>query len=310
MGEDGLHHDTDDAELGALDDAALLAGLQAFVESSDPPAEHLRSRDAPAGLAAGTGHAGESPGGDSRNHGTAAGGARSTLALPLPMWRPRRPALRALLPVAIAGCVGTAVGWWLADRPPAPVAAPRTLVVQTPQPPQPLVQTPQTPRSAARTPQRRKAMAPEPMRAPIVAVRPVRRAPAERRPLPAPVVPPLPAVSLATLARPPIVPAIPELVAPPLGPEAITPPRIVYQELPRPREIVDHAISVLLVVLINAEGRVDRAFIGSMPVIPRYEWQLVEAAKTWRYTPALQNGRAIPYRKTLRVTVPATGGPR
>jgi hypothetical protein len=113
---------------------------------------------------------------------------------------------------------------------------------------------------------------------------------------------------LATLARPPIVPSISELVAP--APEAITPPRIVYQELPRPLEIVDHAVSVLLVVLINEGGRVDRAFIGSVPVIPRYERQLVEAASTWRYTPALQNGRAIPYRKTIRVTLQAGVSPR
>jgi hypothetical protein len=307
--EVGPRQDSVDAELGELD-AALSTGLQAFLESSDLPAVPAESRDAPFCAPAGSHRAGDSLGGDSGGPGPAsASSAHSTLALPLPVWRRQRAPWRGLLVVVIAVGVGAAVGWWLANGPPTQVVPPR-LVAQTPQSQKPLAQGQQTPRSAVRTAQRRKASAPEPMRAPILAVRPGRRAPAERRPLPSPVVPPLPAISLATLARPPIVPSIPELVAPPPGPEAIKAPRILYQELPRPREIVDQATSVLLVVLINAGGRVDRAFIGSMPVIPRYEWQLVQAAKTWRYTPALQNGRAIPYRMTLRVTVPAASGPR
>jgi hypothetical protein len=84
----------------------------------------------------------------------------------------------------------------------------------------------------------------------------------------------------------------------------------MYQEVPRPLVIVDQPVSVLLVLVINEHGRVDRAFIGSMPVLPRYEQQLIEAAKTWRYTPAFQYGRAIACRKTLRVTVPASAGLR
>jgi hypothetical protein len=307
--EVGLRQDPVDPEFGELD-AALSTGLQAFVESADLPAEPAGSRDAPECAPAGSPLAGDSLGGDSEGPGPAsASSAHSTLALPLPVSRRPRAPWRGLLSVVIAGGVGVVVGWSLSNGPPTQVVLPK-LVAQTPPPQKPLAPGQQTPPLAVRTAQRGKASARETFRAPIVAVGPVRRAPAERRPLPAPVIPPLPAISMATLARPPIVPSIPELVAPPPGPEAIKAPRILYQELPRPREIVDQAVSVLLVVLINAQGRVDRAFIGSMPVIPRYEWQLVQAAKTWRYTPAFQNGRAVPYRMTLRVTVPAVSGSR
>lgn len=219
--------------------------------------------------------------------------------LSLPTWRPGWPLLWGLPAVAIAGCIAIGVGWWLAGGPRVQVAAPRGLVVQTAQ----------TPRSAVRTPPRSKAVARARKRARMVALPPVRRAPAARRPLPAPVpvgVPPLPPDSLATLSRPSVVPTVSDLVAPLSKPSAITPPGIVYQELPRAQVMVDQTVSVLLVILINQHGGVDRAFIGSTPVIPRYERQLLEAAKTWRYTPALQNGRAIPCRKTLRVTVPAS----
>ena len=255
----------------------------------------------------------------------------------LPKWRPGRPLLWGLPAVAIAACVATGV-WWLADRTIAPVAAPPTPVVQAPQPRTPRLQTAQSPRRAVRIPARQKAVTRAPKRTPIVVVPPVRRA--DRLPLPAPAVPPFSPVPLATPAPPSDLAAVSELEPPPaaitpparavppfspvplatlappsdvaavseLGPppSAITPPGIVYQGLPRPQVTVDQTVSVLLVILINQRGAVDRAFIGSTPVIPRYEQQLLEAAKTWRYTPALLNGRPIPYRKTLRVTVPAS----
>jgi TonB family protein len=84
------------------------------------------------------------------------------------------------------------------------------------------------------------------------------------------------------------------------------PPGIVYQEIPRPRMAVGQTVTVSLVLVINEYGRVERAFIGSMPVLPGYEQQLLAAAKTWRYTPAFKHGRAIACRKTIRVEVPAS----
>jgi hypothetical protein len=228
-------------------------------------------------------------------------------SLSLPTWHLRASLIRGLLAVAIAGCVATAVGWGLAVGWRAQVAPARGPVVQA-QPLTPRAQTRHNPPSPTRTPHQPQAAARPPVRAPLVRVRPVRRAAATRRPLPAPVVDlPVPAVSLTTLGRASVVPSISERVAPLPEPSAITPPGIVYQELPRPLVTVEHAVSVPLVLVINDHGRVDRAFIGSMPVLPRYEQQLLEAAKTWRYTPAFQNGHAIPCRKTLRVLVPASG---
>jgi hypothetical protein len=248
--------------------------------------------------------------------GRSNGGRRSKSAgflrrwsLSLPTWRLRAPLLGSVLTIAITGLVAATIGWWPAVGRRAQVATARGPVVQT-QSLTPPAQTPQhTPRSPVREAQHAGAVARPPVRASNVAPRPVRRAAAKRPPLPAPVVdPPVPAVSRATLGRPSVVPFISERVAPLPEPGAVIPPGIVYQELPRPLVIVDRAVSVLLVLIINEHGRVDRAFIGSMPVLPRYEQQLLEAAKRWRYTPAFQNGRAIPYRKTLRVTVPASGG--
>ena len=180
--------------------------------------------------------------------------------------------------------VAAAISWWPAVGRRAQVAPARGPVVQA-QSPTPPGQTPQhTPRSpvreaqpagrVARPPVREtqhpRTVARPPARAPNNVALPVRRAAAARPPLPAPVVdPPVPAVSWATLS-PPVVPSISERVAPLPEPGAVNPPGTVYQELPRPLVIVDRAVSVLLVLIINEHGRVDRAFIGSMPVLPRY----------------------------------------
>jgi hypothetical protein len=39
------------------------------------------------------------------------------------------------------------------------------------------------------------------------------------------------------------------------------------------------------------------------PVHPLYDPTLVEAAKNWKYRPAVKNGAPIKFRQTLRVTV-------
>jgi hypothetical protein len=269
-------------------------------------------------------HVVREPGRSNRGRRSKSAGFLRRLFSSLPKRRLRAPLLAGVFAIAIAGWVAAAFSSWPAVGRRAQVAPARGPVVQA-QSPTPPGQTPQhTPRSpvreaqpagrVARPPVREtqhpRTVARPPARAPNNVALPVRRAAAARPPLPAPVVdPPVPAVSWATLS-PPVVPSISERVAPLPEPGAVNPPGTVYQELPRPLVIVDRAVSVLLVLIINEHGRVDRAFIGSMPVLPRYEQQLLEAAKTWRYTPAFQNGRAISYRKTLRVTVPASSGLR
>jgi hypothetical protein len=244
---------------------------------------------------------------------------KQSWSVSVPTWWPQPSLVGVLLAVAIVGWAAVGIVSWLAVGRRAQATISRELVVQTkpPAPPvqtkplAPPVQTQQPPRSAARTRERVQAVARAPVQAPIVTPRPARRAAAEPRPLSATVVDPeLRALSFATLKGPSVVPSVSEPVPAPPEPGAIILPRIVYQEVPRPLTVIDQPVSVLLVILITADGRVERAFIGSMPVLPQYEQQLLTAAKMWRYTPAFQNGRAIPYRKTLRVTVPASRGRR
>jgi hypothetical protein len=70
--------------------------------------------------------------------------------------------------------------------------------------------------------------------------------------------------------------------------------------------VIGQPVTVPVVIVINEHGQVERAFIDAMSVLPRYEQQLLAAAKTWHYTPAFRNGRAVACRKTLLVTVPAS----
>jgi hypothetical protein len=38
-------------------------------------------------------------------------------------------------------------------------------------------------------------------------------------------------------------------------------------------------------------------------VTPRYDEQLLDAARDWRYAPALLDGRPVKYRKMVQITV-------
>jgi hypothetical protein len=347
MKDERLDRDDSDADLRALQTALTEFVSQLDIEAprpDEPPprapvdtGRPLSAQPEPtkvfipvtASATPGT-HVVQAPGRSNGRRRSKSAGFRRRWSLWLPTSRLRTPLLAGVvaIAIAIAASVAAAIGWWPAVGRRAQVATARGPVVQTQsiqtQSITPPGQKPQhTPRSpvreaqpagrVARPPVRETQLpgtvARPPARAPNNVGLPVRRAAAARPPLPAPVVdPPVPAVARATLSRPPVVPSISERVAPLPEPGAVIPPGTVYQELPRPLVIVDRAVSVLLVLIINEHGRVDRAFIGSMPVLPRYEQQLLEAAKIWRYTPAFQNGRAIPYRKTLRVTVPASSG--
>ena len=218
----------------------------------------------------------------------------------LSAWTRRLPQIAAVFAIAIAGWMAIHIGSGLIVGGREQRAEDRAPAVQTRSAAPPT----HTPHLPVQKPDARDVEARPRVRAPVVASPASRAVP---RPLPAPTAdPPLPALSFATLEHPPVVPALSEPVPPPPEPGALVQPGIIYQEIPRPRIVVDQPVTVSLVVVINKDGRVERAFIGSMPVLPRYEQQLLAAAKTWRYTPALQNGRAIACRKTVRVTVPAS----
>jgi len=220
----------------------------------------------------------------------------------LSAWPRRLPQIAAVFAIAIAGWMAIHIGSGLIVGGREQRAEDRAAAVQTPSAAPPT----DTPHLPVLKPDARNVEARPRVRAPFVAS-PASRAVGRPRPLPTPTAdPPLPELSFATLEHPPVVPALSEPVPPPPEPGALVQPGIIYQEIPRARIVVDQPVTVSLVVVINKDGRVERAFIGSMPVLPRYEQQLLAAAKTWRYTPALQNGRAIACRKTVRVTVPAS----
>jgi TonB family protein len=56
----------------------------------------------------------------------------------------------------------------------------------------------------------------------------------------------------------------------------------------------------LLQVEIDSTGAVTAARL-IRPLHPIYDQLLVEAARDWRYRPALRNGQPTPYVKTLRI---------
>jgi len=62
-------------------------------------------------------------------------------------------------------------------------------------------------------------------------------------------------------------------------------------------------------VVIDERGAVTSVAV-TRPTIATYDRLLVEAARTWRYRPASQNGKPVKYRKTVHVTLrPSTPGP-
>ena len=62
-------------------------------------------------------------------------------------------------------------------------------------------------------------------------------------------------------------------------------------------------------VVIDERGAVTSVAV-TRPTIATYDRLLVDAARTWRYRPASQNGKPVKYRKTVHVTLrPSTPGP-
>jgi hypothetical protein len=58
----------------------------------------------------------------------------------------------------------------------------------------------------------------------------------------------------------------------------------------------------LLELVIGETGAVQAAAIRK-PVSPKYDPQLVNAARSWRYKPATLNGIPVVYRKLVAITV-------
>lgn len=94
----------------------------------------------------------------------------------------------------------------------------------------------------------------------------------------------------------------------PLGPrretpeeEYDTPPTPVYRAMASyPEAAAGIAGTVQVRVKIDAQGTVSEAKVVGEPSNPALEWAAVDAAKRWRFKPALRNGRAV----ASEVTIP------
>jgi TonB family protein len=86
---------------------------------------------------------------------------------------------------------------------------------------------------------------------------------------------------------------------------SVVPPGIISQQLPRATGLSLPAGSSAIVVVdvvIDELGRVERATVRQS-ANAFYESQLLAAAKSWRYTPAMQAGKPVRYVKTLEITL-------
>jgi TonB family protein len=86
---------------------------------------------------------------------------------------------------------------------------------------------------------------------------------------------------------------------------AIVPPVAIKQDLPRwnpndamARDASDGAIRVQ----IDAAGRVTGATM-ERPIHPLFDVLMVEAAKAWRYRPAMRNGQPVPWESVVAIKV-------
>ena len=82
----------------------------------------------------------------------------------------------------------------------------------------------------------------------------------------------------------------------------VTPPVVTRQSLPN---FVMQGVAPrngVLELLIDEHGDVEEAVLRA-GVTPRYDQQLLSAAREWRYTPATLDGKPVRYRKLVQVTV-------
>lgn len=86
----------------------------------------------------------------------------------------------------------------------------------------------------------------------------------------------------------------------------VAPPKIIRQDVPQPPVLASRHISfagsAALEVSITEEGTVESVVI-TKSINPLYDALLVEAAKRWRYEPAMREGAAVPFRKKIVVNV-------
>ena len=86
--------------------------------------------------------------------------------------------------------------------------------------------------------------------------------------------------------------------------EGVAVPTAIRQDVPRvPTQIANQTRDRgILEIVIDEQGRVINATIR-VSLHPIYDAQLLVAAREWKYSPALMNGRPVKFRKTIQITV-------
>ncbi len=82
----------------------------------------------------------------------------------------------------------------------------------------------------------------------------------------------------------------------------VVPPTALKQALPPFPAQLPVANRGVLELVIDEDGAVENATMRES-VNPRYDAQLVNAAKSWQYKPAMLEGRPVKYRKMLQIDV-------
>jgi TonB family protein len=126
------------------------------------------------------------------------------------------------------------------------------------------------------------------------------------------------AVSAATPPPPPPVASTPVPVAaapapvvrPPRiytsGDGDVTPPQVIKQELPPYQGVLPMTKQGAIEVTIDENGMVEFARMQKSVTVP-YDSMALKAAQTWRYVPAVADGKPVKYRKVVAVTVKPRG---
>jgi TonB family protein len=94
--------------------------------------------------------------------------------------------------------------------------------------------------------------------------------------------------------------------------EGVTPATPIRQDVPRVQTQLSSQARDrgMLDITIDEQGRVINAAVR-LSLHPIYDSQLLAAAREWRYTPAMFNGKPVKYRKMIQITLtrpPGRGG--
>jgi tetratricopeptide (TPR) repeat protein len=120
-------------------------------------------------------------------------------------------------------------------------------------------------------------------------------------PPPAPVPAPQPAAPAVASAPPPApVPQAPRIYA--SSDANVLPPAAIRQEVPPYSGTLFRAVQGIVEVVVDENGGVISAAIRA-PMSAVYDRQVLAAAATWRYKPALLDGTPVKYRKFIQIAL-------